>query len=126
EYIFNYHTPAEITQRSTIGFLKIFLGLLPRVRAYFANHIPVALLFFAVHFTGIVWLLHPRRLFFPLAIFLFHAPLFFLAGFPFFDPRLLILGLVFVLVSLSCAVTLLFSLFGRFRPAHTPTPETKL
>lgn len=120
EYVFKYHTLSQVAERISFGFIKVFFGLFPRVQQYFASHLIVATIFYALHVLGLIWLLHLRRVFFLLAMLVFHAPLFFLAASPTFDPRLLVLSLVLIMVSLASAISFLLSFaINRYRRRHT-------
>ncbi len=124
DYIFGYHKMPEIIQRSWRGFEKTFFMENLNVAFNVSNQSTGKNLLSILNIIGVILLLFPRRIFLLVCMFLFHAPLFFLASFPYFDPRLMIVAMVSIYISVGSAVGLSAFYaynFLRAESAHRPT-----
>lgn len=129
EYIFKYHSTSQIISRTWSGFVKTFFGTVFEIAFYLGRYPQYAGLLYILHFIGIGFLLFPRRIFLVLVILLFHAPMFFLASIPTFDPRLLILAMVFGYITVASAIGLSLEYavhYLRESPETAQTPPAPL
>ncbi len=106
EYIFNYHSTGEIVERTWDGFVKTFFGSIFKIAFSSEWTMKMLGLIYVLHFAGICLLLFPNRIYLILTMLLFHGPTFFLASAASFDPRLLILGMVFGYITVASAIGL--------------------
>lgn len=106
-YIFKYHSLSEIFNRTWDGFVKIFFG-----KNFKIGFLPISeaalgyALVMILHLVGIALLFLPRHWYLLIAILLCHAPLFFLAASPTFDPRLLTTAMVFTYITVGMGLGL--------------------
>jgi hypothetical protein len=106
EYIFNYHSTDEVIRRTWDGFTKTFFGHNFKVGYNLIKDPDLTGLLYVLHFAGLALLLFPRRIYLVIAVLLFHSSTYFLASIPTFDPRLLIVAMVFSYITVASAIGL--------------------
>lgn len=124
EYVFGYHDMPEIIQRTWRGFEKTFFMENLNVAFNVSNESGAKNLLSILNIIGVILLLFPRHLYLVLCMFLFHGPLLFLASFPYFDPRLMIVAMVFIFIAVGSAFGLTASYAWRFLRADNGETRT--
>lgn len=124
EYVFGYHDMPEIIKRTWRGFEKTFFMENLNVAFNVSNESGAKNLLSILNIIGIILLLFPRHLYLVLCMFLFHGPLLFLASFPYFDPRLMIVAMVFIFIAVGSAFGLTASYVYQFLRADITDTRT--
>lgn len=125
EYLFKYHTVPQLASGIFQGMKRLGFGDLVEMAFRSRGQARVHPVIYVFHLAGLAALLLPGRRFILAGLVWFHAPLFFLASFRWFDPRLLTVAFVGYYVGVGAAATTAIALVRRLlaaREAEEPAP----
>ena len=120
QYLFKYHSVPEVITGSTQGMWRLYAGSLAKHAMAFGDW---TRLLFALHLAGLAVMLLPGRNVIALLNFMFHAPMFFLMSFEWFDPRLAALAFAMFYVGTGAAVQSAWDFSQQYLSRQNLKPE---